>query len=165
MSDNSGEINFRLDSEAFSRLKRIAEEDETSIEELVSNISLAYLERRTRHANNSEKREFCRNRANLPVVLQLRFEPGQTHYRTGTIKDISMGGVRISLPKQEHLNIEVFERCNQVEILFRLPGEENTITFICKPSRVQALEDAVQFGAKFTEANLRSQQMLHKYVM
>jgi hypothetical protein len=76
-----------------------------------------------------------------------------------------MGGVRISLPKHERLDVEVFERCQNVEILFRLPGEEFTITFGCKPSRVHSLEDDIEMGAVFTEADLRSQQILHKYVM
>lgn len=165
MSKKSKEITFRLEAEAYSKLKHMADEDGTSIENLVSKVSLAYIERRTRKKNDSEKREFCRNPADLPAVIQLMLEPGQNHYRTGTIKDISMGGVRVSLPKQEKLDIEMFDRCNRLEILFRLPGEEYTVTFTCTPSRINMLEDTVQFGASFTEADLRSQQMLHKYVM
>jgi hypothetical protein len=165
MAEGYREICFRLEPEAYEKLKHIADEDETSIEALVKNISNAYIERRTQQKAGAEKREFIRNQTNLPVVIQLMFEPGEAHYRTGTIKDISMGGVRISLPKQEQPNMEVFDRCNRLEILFRLPGEEYTVTFTCRPSRMNMLEDTVQFGASFTEADLRSQQMLHKYVM
>lgn len=165
MDEKSKEICFRVNPEKYEQLQALADVEGVSLPELVRNMATAFIEHRVRELGQSEKREFTRNQTNLPVVMQLRLDPGESFYRTGTILDISMGGVRMSLPSQEHLDVSVFNRCQSIEILFRLPGEEYTVTFRCKPSRINAQDQDIELGAMFTEGDMRSQQVLHKYVM
>lgn len=165
MKDGASEISFRLNPETYAKLINICEEDCLSLQEVVENIVTAYTERRARGRDKSEKREFPRNQTSLPVVIQLRHEPSETHYRTGIIKDISMGGVSIILPIHESLDLKLLEGCKKIEILFRVPGEKHTAAFTCRPSRFNAMKNDIELGVEFMRSDLRSQQILHKYVM
>jgi hypothetical protein len=165
MDKKSKEICFRVHPEMHEKLQAMADVEGVSLPDLMKDVATSFIEHRIRKLAQSEKREFTRNQTNLPVVMQLRLDPGESFYRTGTILDISMGGVRISLPTHEHLDAGIFDRCQSIEILFRLPEEDFTVTFRCKPSRITAQNDDIELGAMFTEADLRSQQVLHKYVM
>jgi len=165
MGEKTRQICFQVDPETYRQLEALAGRQGVSMPDLVKELADAFIRRKAHEQDQSEQREFNRNHTSLPVVVQLVFEPGESFYRTGTILDISMGGVRIRMPSHEHSDKSFFDRCQSVEILFRLPGEDYTVTFRCKPARIQSRQEEIELGAEFTDADLRSQQVLHKYFM
>lgn len=164
--DEYRRICFQTSARNYEILRETAEEQGLDLESLTEKIVSDYIDKlHPEIKNKEERREFLRNRADFPVVVQIHFDQRETHYRTGTILDISMGGVRISLPKHERLDVDLVQNVSGMEILFRMPEENHTVSFKCEPRRVQAKDQEVHLGAIFTETDLRSQQVLHKYVM
>lgn len=157
------EICFQTTAEIQEKLENIAESKGRSLDSLLEYIVQGYLSKSSSEAN--DKRQFPRLEASIPVVVQIQFDSNETHYRTGEIIDISMGGVRISLPKHEMINYEMVLNSTNVEILFKLPESQHTITFKCAPKRMQDEQDSLQMGATFVESDLFSQQALHKYML
>ncbi|MDY6850687.1 MAG: PilZ domain-containing protein [Thermodesulfobacteriota bacterium] len=160
------EICFSTDSDVRDRLNEIAKEEDTALSSLVEGVVLEFLDKRKPPiAKGEEKREFQRKPDGIPVIVQMHLDSKESHYHTGTIMDISFGGVRISLPRQEKIEMKFINESPELEILFKLPDGSYTATFLCKPCRVAQSEEDLQVGARFTGADLASQQALHKYIM
>ncbi len=160
------EICFSTGSDVRGKLDQIAREKDVSLSSLVEGVVLEFIDKRKRGASKGEeKREFPRKPDGIPVIVQMHLDSKESHYHTGTIMDISFGGVRISLPRQEKIEMKFINDAPELEILFKLPDGPHTATFICKPCRIAPSEKDIQVGARFTAADLSSQQALHKYIM
>lgn len=160
------EICFQTSPNVREKLEELAGNKGLEVSTLIQNIVMDFFGRKRCEADSgSEKREFPRHTTAIPVVVQIHFGQNETHYRTGTILDISMGGVRITLPKHENLNSDIIMDSNHLEILFRLPRAGRASTFRCEPKRTSTFDENIELGAKFTDADLMSQQLVHKYIM
>ena len=108
-----------------------------------------------------DKREFYRKDAAMPAIVQIDFGPRETHYRTGTILDISAGGVRISLPG----HIRLGKRSSGLGILVTLPGDSCQVALECKPCRINSANGDIQIGARFAAgADFRGRRSVQRYV-
>lgn len=165
MDEKMKTLCYRLSDHAYEKLQQIATRSNSSIKDISRKIAEAYADRQSTAPLNTEKREFIRNKTDLPVVIQFRFEQGKTFFRTGMIKDISMGGARITLPAQKYIACEIADSAAKLKIQFRLPGADQTSIFICSPARCQRTQGNIEFGAKFTGSDLSSRQALHGYIM
>jgi len=156
------EICFQTTAEVQKRLAAIAESRGHTMSTLLEYIVTGYLDKVG--SEESDKRQFPRMGTSIPVVVQIQFDSNETHYRTGEIMDISMGGVRISLPKHDMINYELIMNSSNLEILFKLPSSQHTITFKCAPKRMHDQQENLHVGASFVESDIFSQQALHKYM-
>lgn len=157
------EICFQTTAEIQDKLERIAESKGRTLCSLLEYIVEGYLNKAA--SDKSDKRQFPRLEAAIPVVVQIQFDSNETHYRTGEIVDISMGGVRISLPKHDMINYELVMNSTNLEILFKLPDSQHTITFKCEPKRMFDEQENLFMGASFVDSDIYSQQALHKYML
>lgn len=157
------EICFQTTSEVEKKLEKIAKIKSQSISSLLEYIVMSYLSKN--YGEDKEKRQFPRMEVSIPVVVQIQFNSHETHYRTGEIMDISMGGVRISLPKHDMINYELIMSSSNLEILFKLPDTQHTITFKCSPKRMSDDQESLQLGANFVNCDMYSQQALHRYML
>jgi hypothetical protein len=112
---------------------------------------------------SQDRRGFKRVPANFPACIgDARSKTGD--FAIGTIQDVSMGGVRLSVPKGT--NLITGPGCEAVEfsISFSLPNNHWPIGVKCLPRRVVELGDEIQIGAAFVDTDIRSHHALQQYM-
>jgi hypothetical protein len=110
-----------------------------------------------------DRRGFKRVTANFPACIgDARSKTGD--FAIGTIHDISMGGVRLSVPRGTNLISR--SGCEAVEfsISFSLPNNPWPIGVKCLSKRVVDLGDEIQIGAAFVVTDIRSHHALQQYM-
>jgi hypothetical protein len=85
--------------------------------------------------------------------------------QAGTIMDISLGGLRISLPKEFAGEIAINSHGHELEAIFTLPNEKRPISIKCKPHRFIAANAEKQMGASFVDSDFSSYKTLQSYLM
>jgi len=83
---------------------------------------------------------------------------------TGAITDISLGGVRITIPKDAKCEILLDKQTSKFEIVFILPNEKSLIRLACESCRIIDSEESIHVGAAFIDADLQSYKILHTYL-
>jgi hypothetical protein len=101
----------------------------------------------------------------LAPVLIKQHASGETKLDTGSITDISLGGVRITMPKDTKCLISDDTQTYKFEIIFALPNENKLVYLTCEPRRVLNDEESICVGASFVDANFQSYKTLQTYLM
>ncbi|HET6461443.1 MAG TPA: PilZ domain-containing protein, partial [Syntrophales bacterium] len=109
-----------------------------------------------------ERRQYPRKVLSVPAVINQQ-ESGQTGI--GAITDISLGGVRLLIPKDFKHQLLIDSRGSRFEIVFSLPAENKPIRLSCESNRVVDGEDGVQVGACFVDADFKSYKTLQTYLI
>lgn len=146
-------------------LEDIANEKGVALDIFLENIVVEYLSKIGPAKSFDEKRAFPRREANLPVVVQMNLNKNETHYRTGVIKDMSVNGIKISLPKYTRISTELGSVIQNFEILFKIPDTSEPIVFECEAVRVNKQNDHIEVGAEFTNSDFYCMQAFHKFMM
>jgi hypothetical protein len=161
------EVSFPVSARLHEVMKRLAESRGIELSDVMRDAveDFVYGNARKTHWGD-EKRKFSRSRANIPAVLEIRTSEEDESVRSkGTIIDISMGGVRISIAGDQEANQSLMEDSPEVLISFRVPGEESELCFKCRPVRAEQGEDGVRLGVSFSDGDFNDMQVLHRYVM
>lgn len=154
-------ICFRTNAKVQAALKAEADRDQVSVSGLINGLLNNYLKAKT----GSDKRRHGRKEASIPVIINGETVSGKV-LLTGIIQDLSLGGVRIAVPKHEQATLTITADVRNFEIVFRLPdGSTRPVSMICKPSRVSAEGDDVQIGAVFQDGDLQSYFEIQNFVM
>jgi hypothetical protein len=160
------QVSFTISKKMREVLGRLAEAKGISFEDVLQDAVEDYIYGNAIKSHwGDDQRRFNRNRTNIPVVVQIGHGEGEALYSTGTIIDISMGGVRISIPSDERPAREVLDSKPDMQVRFRVPGEQSSLKFSCKPARINEQDDDLQVGVTFSDADFGSLQLLHRYVM
>jgi c-di-GMP-binding flagellar brake protein YcgR len=112
-----------------------------------------------------ERRAFTRKKVVLPAFVYENGAKKTEALETGTIMDISLGGLLICVPKESKLEISTGNETNEFHIIFTLPESQRTINMVFRPQRIAESEEAVQVGAAFVDSDFQSCQTLHKYLI
>ena len=83
----------------------------------------------------------------------------------GAITEISLGGVKILIPKDFKQQIIIDSQNSKFEIVFNLPAENKPIRMFCESNRVVDAEDSTHVGASFVDADFKSYKALQNYLM
>jgi hypothetical protein len=86
-------------------------------------------------------------------------------YQNDVITDISLGGLRISVPKDHTFEIHTDERTSDFDTLFALPNERRPVNVKCKPQSVFHANGDTQIGASFVDADFNSYQTIRDYLV
>jgi hypothetical protein len=114
-------------------------------------------------AFSQDRRGFKRLPASFPACIgDARSKTGD--FAIGTIQDVSMGGVRLSVPKGTNLLPGPGCEALEFSISFSLPNYHWPIGVKCLSRRVVELGDEIQIGAVFVDTDLRSHQALQQYM-
>ena len=113
---------------------------------------------------NKEKRRYSRKAILAPTLIKKYDLVGET-LCTGAITDISLGGVRITIPKDVKCKISLDPRTSKFEIVFTLPNAKSLMRFACESRRVVDDEESVHVGAAFIDTDLQSYRVLQTYLM
>jgi len=138
-------ICFRTTRNTRNALMRLSQAQKRSLSSTIENILHTYVERRIPKAVEGEKRRHVRKKILAPALV--RDENGVVH--AGTIDDISIGGVHVSV--RGDFECGTAEGC-RMGLTFTLPESEKTLTMQCVPRHVSG-GDRVRIGASFVEDN------------
>lgn len=154
-------ICFRTSAKVQAALKTAAEREQVNVSALINNLLNEYLKAKT----GSDKRRYNRKDASIPVIINGETASGKV-LLTGTISDLSLGGVRIAVPQQEQATLVINADVKDFEIVFRLPdGSTRPVSMTCKPSRVSKVGDDLHIGAAFQDGDLQSYFEIQSFVM
>ena len=158
-----GHISFRASKDLHESLARVAREHRRSLSSMIEIALTNYLkERKAFQGVEKERRQYPRKALSVPAVINQQ-ESGQTGI--GAITDISLGGLRLLIPKDFKHQILMDARGSRFEIVFNLPAENKPLRLSCESNRVVDGEDDIEVGACFVDADFKSYKVLQAYLM
>jgi hypothetical protein len=113
---------------------------------------------------DKERRHNSRKTILAPTLIK-KYDLAGTTLCTGAITNISLGGVRITIPKDVKCEISLDPQTSKFEIVFTLPNEKGLIRFACESCRVVDSEESIHVGAAFIDADLQSYKVLQTFLM
>ena len=156
-------ICFRASRNLHESLAQVAREDRRSLSSTIEMVLTAWLkERKAFQGVAQEKRRYPRKALSVPAVINLP-EPGRMGI--GAITEISLGGVRVIIPKDFKHQIRIDAEGSRFEIVFSLPVGSRPVSLTCESRRVVDAEESVQVGAFFVDADFKSYKDLQTYLM
>ncbi|HAA05683.1 MAG TPA: hypothetical protein DCE18_20280 [Syntrophobacteraceae bacterium] len=158
---------MRMSSTMRDVLKIAAEKDHRSVTSLLHKIIADYLAEAglPLTANTAaDRRRFPRKRVVLPARTYLTTEKA-TETASGLVLDLSMGGVLLAYPKGSKLNITSIRGVPGFELSFQLPESRDKLSFNCSTRHMYDLENEIQVGAAFDDADENQLQTLRSYLM
>jgi hypothetical protein len=158
-------ICFRVSKNLHEALVKIAQEEKRSVSSIIDIVLTSYIkERKLFKGNKNERRQYPRRGILAPALIKQQGS-GETKLETGSITDISLSGIRISIPRDAKCEISSDPQTSNFEIIFTLPNERRPIYLTCEPRRVYDSEESTHVGASFIDANFHSYKALQKYLM
>jgi hypothetical protein len=155
-------ICFRTNEWLRSGLEAIAREEKRSLSQVIELILEDYLKEHADLSAQEERRRFTRKPTTIPAFVKGSDSPN-TELHGAVILDISLGGLRISLPKDFIAEISDKSRGSQFETSFVLPDGDRPIRVVCQSKRVVPVNGNVYIGATFVDSELVTYQQLQKY--
>jgi len=158
-------ICFRASEDLHESLQKAAQEEKRSLSSIIEFVLTDYLQnRKISAAIKDERRQYKRKNISAATLIK-HHESGEAKYHTGSIVDISFGGVRIKMPSGIQYEIVSNAASQKLEIIFTLPNENLPIFITCEPRNVVRTEESVQIGASFVNTDLVSYKALQNYLM
>jgi hypothetical protein len=156
-------ISFRTSKALHEAISQVAKEDRRSLSSTIEIALTNYLkEKKALPGVGNEKRQYPRKPLSVPAVIDQQ-QPGQM--AIGTITDISLGGVRVLIPKDFRHQILIDTQGSRFEIVFNLPAENKPIRLSYESQRVVDGEDSVHVAATFVDADFKNYKALQTYLM
>ncbi|OGR34251.1 MAG: hypothetical protein A2051_08425 [Desulfovibrionales bacterium GWA2_65_9] len=154
-------ICFRTNAKVQAALKAVAERDQVNVSALINALLDEYLKTTT----GNDKRRHNRKKASIPVIINSETVTG-TALLTGTIQDVSLGGVSIAIADPEQTTLAISVEIKHFEIVFRLPdGSTRPVSMTCKPCRVNKVGEELRIGAAFQDGDLQSYFEIQSFLM
>jgi hypothetical protein len=121
-------------------------------------------ESKTVTSADQDRRRFERRKVDLPATI------GDAHsdprdFEMGTVLDISVGGIRFSVPKGMTVQIQTDSETSEFSVIFTLPNNSWRTNLICRPQRISESEEDVQIGAAVVNPDYFYTTALRKYLM
>jgi hypothetical protein len=111
-------------------------------------------------SNDQDRRRSERRQVALPAFI------GDAHsnprdFETGTVMDISLGGISFSIPKGTTIELRTYAGTNEISVIFTLPNNHWRTNVICRPQRVFESADKVQIGATVLNPDIFFTKAMH----
>ena len=155
-------ICFRTSDWLRSALEAVAREEKRSLSQVIELILEEYAKEHADSSVQVERRRFGRKQITIPAFVKGADLPAPALHGA-VILDISLGGIRISVPKECISEIREKSDGSQFETSFVLPDEDKPIRMVCKPQRVVPVNGNVYIGAYFVDSKPITYQQLQKY--
>jgi len=156
-------ICFRTDEKLRGRLETAAREDRRTLSSLIEVILTDYLERDRGFSDRMERRRYPRKQVTIPAYVEVSGAGATRH--GAVILDLSLGGMRVSVPKECVSKIYEKGKKSHFETSFTLPSENKPVRVVCKPERVVPSNGNVYVGARFVDADFTASQRLQQYLV
>ena len=156
-------ICFRTSEELRGTLERMAREDRRSLSSMIELVLTDYLKGKRDFSDRDqmERRRYPRKQVTLPAYVEVS-DAGDTQYGA-VILDLSLGGMRVSIPKECVSKIYEKGKKSRFATSFTLPSEKNPVRVVCEPERMVPSNGNVHVGASFVDADFAVYQRLQQY--
>jgi hypothetical protein len=158
-------ICFQTSSEIRNSLEKIAEKESQSVSSVVESIIYHYLKSdKAVEGIFQNRRRFERKKTTIPAYI------GDTRWQrddfvAGTILDISLGGIKMSIPKGTKVDIQNVREAEELSIVFRIPSCYWPISVKISPQAVSESAEEVHLGASLINPDFQAYSALQKYLM
>jgi hypothetical protein len=149
-------ICFRTSDELRKALEKISRDDERSLSSCIESVLYAHIEEREPKGVDSERRRCPRKKVSTPALV--KGLDGVVH--AGMVHDISLDGIRISVPPS--FRCEVGKE-STISVVFTLPAGERVLTIECLPRHIHS-NGQTTIGASFINTDFQSCQTLQNYL-
>jgi hypothetical protein len=116
------------------------------------------------HRADQDRRQLDRKETKLPAFIGGTLWQGK-EFETGTVLDISLGGIRFSISGKTYLEGQAIEKSTEFSIIFILTDEHRPIKVACQARWIVDSGDDIQIGAAFVDPDSQISQILQKYIM
>jgi hypothetical protein len=156
-------ICFRVDEDLQNSLLKAANESKKSLSALIETVLLEYLgQNRVQLEGTIQNRRHPRKEVSLPAFISTE---GSGAPYPSMILDFSLGGLRLSLPKEASINIQVDDQMTHINVLFTVPGEKTPVTVTCKPNRIRHSNEDTEVAAAFADCDFSSYRKVQNYLL
>ena len=104
-------------------------------------------------STGQDRRRSERRQVALPALIGAAHSDPRD-FETGTVVDISLGGINFSIPKGTTIELRTDGDANEISVLFTLPNNHWRTNVICRPQRVFESAHKVQIGATVLNLSL-----------
>lgn len=156
-------ICFRTSDQLRSALEEVARKDRRSLSSAIELILTDYVSKSSLFPQQHERRRHTRKVVSLQARVKSGARAGRQH--EAVILDISLSGLRLTLPKECMPEIYAGADAPQFEASFALPEEERALRFLCKPERVVPINGSIHVGASFVDSEFVDYQQLQQYLI
>jgi hypothetical protein len=159
-------ICFRTSREIKNSLEKLAKIKRQTLSSVIEDVLYYHLkEKKAFKESKQERRAFNRKKVSLPAFVYEEDTKNPGEFQTGTILDVSLGGLLISVPKGAKLALSGDSKDRGFHIVFTLPEFQRPVTMVCQPQRVAESGEDVQVGSAFVDSDFQSCQVLQKYLI
>lgn len=157
-------ICFRASKELHDSLLQVSKEDRRSLSSTIANILSDYLKKRKVSAgqDKQEKRQYPREVLSVPAVIN---QPHTSQMGIAAITEISLGGLKIILPKELEERLAIEAQGSKFEVVFNLPTNNKPIRLSCESRNAVDSNDSFQIGATFVDADFQNYKSLQAYLI
>ena len=156
-------ICFRTSENLRKSLDKASREGKKSLSGTIENVLLDYLKQRGTPASDKERRRHSRKEVSLPAFIST--EGSQKKPYPGIILDISLGGLRLSVPSDSSIEIKEDGQTVYLNILFTLPKEKSAVAMTCKSNRMKHINGDIEVGATFADCDFTNYQKVQNYLL
>ncbi|HVN95383.1 MAG TPA: PilZ domain-containing protein [Syntrophorhabdaceae bacterium] len=153
-------ICFRTSEDLRGSLEKIADSERRSLSSIIETVLYNHLkDRHVLKGLKNERRGYPRKEVSLPAFVYQR-ESKESSLQTGIIIDLSLGGMRISVPEDYEA-----KDAGEFDTIFTIPNEKTPIKMKCAVKRVfGGPENTKDLAANFVDGDFSGYQKLHKYL-
>jgi hypothetical protein len=155
-------ICFRTSDDLRKPLEKIARENRRSLSAIIENALHDYLKHKGTVTSGKEKRRHPRKEVSLPAFVSLKGAEGPY---PGIILDISLGGLRLSLPSDSSMEVQEDDRDARINILFTLPKEKSPVAMTVNPNRTKRINGDIEVAAHFADCDFPNYQKIQNYLL
>ena len=154
-------ICFRTSEDLRNALEAVARGDRRSLSSVIELILTDHVKknRDSPEGDQRERRRYPRRHVAIPAYVKVH---GSAH--GAVIVDLSLGGMRVSVPSECVSGIYEGPEKSHFETSFALPSG-GTVKVVCKPERIAPSNGNVDVGACFVEADFVNYQRIQQYLM
>lgn len=158
-------ICFRTSKDIRFALETIAKNERQSLSSVIESILFRHLkETKALKAIGTERRRHDRKKVFVPALI-CKSNQDKKDFETGVIIDISLDGLRISVPKGTQLEIKSEGASSTIDVIFTLPVATQPLHMKCQAQWASDAASEVNIGATIVDSNFNSYRTLQNHLM
>jgi hypothetical protein len=158
-------ICFRTTDDLRGALEKISAEQRRSVSSTIEMILYDHVaQREDMRQTQSEKRRYPRKPVAVPALVT-DADAQQKQVHAGIVLDISLGGLKISIPDTYQFEVEEDKENARISIVFTLPDSKRPLAVKCVPEHVYRTDGDTMIGASFADTDFASYQALQNYLI
>ncbi|MBN1663856.1 MAG: PilZ domain-containing protein [Deltaproteobacteria bacterium] len=163
-------ICFRASKTLHEAMSKIAKQERRSLSSMIEIALMNFLKEKNAINNvNSERRRYPRKQISIPAFINHyesgHYESGKARLNAASLMDLSLGGLKISIPIDAKVDVQRDGQTTKFQIIFTLPNDNIPISLDCEPRHESDCTDGVYIGAVITDADFKSYKKLQSYLM